>query len=98
MSHTPLLGLQLFTDPAFLFCFAPVVLTLYYLFPPSWRNAFLLLSSFLLYAWGEGRNVAALLTSVAINYACESLIGRGVILHIYGDLIRGGCLPAADQS
>ncbi|MDQ6700967.1 MAG: MBOAT family protein, partial [Acidobacteriota bacterium] len=67
----------LFTDPAFLFCFAPVVLTTYYLLPASWRNAFLLTSSLVLYAWGEGRNVAALLASIAFNYACGAWIARG---------------------
>jgi alginate O-acetyltransferase complex protein AlgI len=66
----------LFTDPAFLFCFAPVVLTLHYVWPKGWRNGFLLASSLLLYAWGEGTNVAVLLACVAISYGCGLWIGR----------------------
>src|SRR5437773_2566817 len=66
----------LFTDPAFLFCFAPVVFTLYFVVPRSWQNPFLLASSLLLYAWGEGSYVAVLLASIAINYGCALWIGR----------------------
>jgi alginate O-acetyltransferase complex protein AlgI len=66
----------LFTDPAFLFCFAPLVFTLYYVVPRSWQNPFLLVSSLLLYAWGEGSYVAVLLASIVINYGCGLWIGR----------------------
>src|SRR5882724_3348087 len=66
----------LFTDPAFLFCFAPVVFTLNYIMPRSWQNPFLLGSSLLLYAWGEGSYVAVLLASISINYGCGLWIGR----------------------
>jgi alginate O-acetyltransferase complex protein AlgI len=66
----------LFTDPAFLFCFAPVVYTLYYFMPCSWQNGFLLTASLLLYAWGEGSNVGVLLASIVINYFCGLWIGR----------------------
>ena len=66
----------LFTDPAFLFFFAPVALTGYWIVPPRWRNGFLLLSSLLLYAWGEGRYVGVLAASIAINWAAGFAIGR----------------------
>src|SRR5207302_9158629 len=65
----------MFADPAFLFCFAPVVLTAHYALPRSWRNAFLLAASLLLYAWGDGRNVTVLLLSMAMNYGFGLLIG-----------------------
>jgi alginate O-acetyltransferase complex protein AlgI len=66
----------LFTDPTFLFCFAPVVFTSYYLVPRRWQNLFLLAASLLLYAWGEGGNIGVLLASIAINYGCGLWIGR----------------------
>jgi alginate O-acetyltransferase complex protein AlgI len=66
----------LFTDPAFLFLFAPVVLAAYYLSPVGLRNTLLLGASLFLYAWGEGIYVSVLLISIAINYAGGLTIGR----------------------
>src|SRR5271163_3580482 len=66
----------LFTDPAFLFLFAPVVLGVYYRVPAKFRNILLLGASLFLYAWGEGSYVAVLLISIAINYAGGLAIGR----------------------
>lgn len=66
----------LFTDPAFLFFFAPIVLTGYWIAPVSWRNGFLLIASMLLYAWGEGRYVAVLAGSIAINWTFGLSIAR----------------------
>ena len=60
----------LFTDPLFLFAFAPIVLTAYHLVPWRLQNIFLLLASIFFYAWGEGRYVIVLLLSLAINYGC----------------------------
>lgn len=67
---------MLFTNPAFLFCFAPIVLTLYRILPVRWRNGFLLTASIALYAWGEGRYLGVLLASIAINYGCGLAIGN----------------------
>jgi len=66
----------LFTDPAFLFLFAPAVLGAYYLAPAGLRNSLLLGASLFLYAWGEGTYVAVLLISIAINYVGGLMIGR----------------------
>lgn len=66
----------LFTDPLFLFAFAPIVLVLYYLVPWRLQNIFLLLASIGFYAWGEGRYATVLLTSLALNYACALAMGR----------------------
>ena len=67
----------LFTDAAFLFFFAPVVLTGYWLVPATWRNGFLFAASIGLYAWGETRLVAVLLASIVVNWAAGWAIGRG---------------------
>ncbi|HEY3742824.1 MAG TPA: MBOAT family O-acyltransferase [Bryobacteraceae bacterium] len=66
----------LFTDPSFLFFFAPIVLTGYWLAPARWRNGFLLLASLLLYGWGEGRYAGVLLASIAINWTAGVAISR----------------------
>jgi alginate O-acetyltransferase complex protein AlgI len=85
----------LFTDPAFLFLFAPAVLGAYYLVPAKFRNTLLLGASLFLYTWGEGPYVAVLLISIAINYAgglalCRAtapsskkiLLAAGVVLNL----------------
>ena len=74
----------LFTDPAFLFFFAPIVLTGYWIVPAGWRNGFLLAASVALYGWGENRYVAALLVSILINWlggmaiVCCPRVGLGL--------------------
>jgi alginate O-acetyltransferase complex protein AlgI len=67
----------LFTEPAFIFGFAPIVLTLYYLVPARWRSGFLLLASLFLYTWAEGKNVAVLLACAIVTYACGRWIEQG---------------------
>ena len=68
----------LFTDPAFLFFFAPIVLSWYWLIPAAWRNTFLTIASLVLYAWGEGSYAAVLLASIAINFVGGIAISRAV--------------------
>src|ERR1035438_2521578 len=66
----------LFSDPAFLFLFAPAVLAGYYIAPARLRNTLLLCASLLLYAWGEQVYVSVLLIAILINYAGGLMIGR----------------------
>jgi alginate O-acetyltransferase complex protein AlgI len=66
----------LFTDPAFLFLFAPAVLLTYYVAPARLRNILLLCASLLLYAWGEQAYVLVLLISILINYGGGLTISR----------------------
>ena len=65
-----------FSDPAFLFFFAPIALTGYWVIPAGWRNGFLLIASLLLYAWGEGRYVGVLAASILINWLGGVAIAR----------------------
>lgn len=60
---------MLFSEPAFLFIFLPLLLALY--FAPGmrrFRNALLLLTSLFFYAWGEKVFVFLMLGSIAFNY------------------------------
>ncbi|MCH2183008.1 MAG: MBOAT family protein [Mariniblastus sp.] len=59
---------MLFSDPAFLFCFLPIVLTLHSLLPRPCRNLILLAASLFFYAWGDSRQMVVILLSIGINY------------------------------
>ncbi|MBI2566118.1 MAG: MBOAT family protein [Candidatus Schekmanbacteria bacterium] len=65
---------MLFSSLVFIFNFLPIVIILYYLLNSKYRNAFLLLSSLLFYAWGEGRYVFVMILSSAIDYICGLII------------------------
>jgi len=49
-----------FSSPAFLFVFFPIVLALAALLPWRWQNWILLVASFVFYVWGAGGNVATI--------------------------------------
>ncbi|WP_322176443.1 MBOAT family O-acyltransferase [Acutalibacter caecimuris] len=74
---------MVFSSPAFLFAFLPVTFLLYRLIPGcgkasiTAKNALLTLLSLLFYAFGEPVYVLLLLASVAVNYLCGLLLGRG---------------------
>ena len=60
---------MVFSSPLFLFLFLPVVLAVYFLLPGlRARNTWLLLASFLFYAWGEIGFIALLLASTLLNF------------------------------
>ncbi len=71
---------MLFSSPLFLFVFLPVLLGLYALARPRYRNLVLLTASILFYVWGEGAYVLVMIAIIAINYGLgrrvEMLAGR----------------------
>ncbi len=74
---------MLFTSPAFLFYFLPLMLCGHWLLPAHWRNAWVLAASLLFYIVGEAVYVWVLLASIALNYffgmALQRHPGRGVL-------------------
>jgi alginate O-acetyltransferase complex protein AlgI len=60
---------MLFTEPAFLFLFLPILLLCYFVTPAKGRNLLLALASLIFYGWGEPRFVPIMLASIALNYA-----------------------------
>jgi len=60
---------MLFTEPAFLFLFLPLLLLTYAITPARWQNVLLAIASLIFYAFGELRFVVWLLLSIGINYA-----------------------------
>ena len=67
---------MVFSDPVFLFCFLPFVLTLHTLLPIRWRNGLLLAASLFFYAWGEAAHMVVMLVSIGINYRLGVQMGR----------------------
>lgn len=59
---------MVFSSSIFLFLFLPLTLLLYYILKENYRNLFLLLVSFLFYAWSGPKNLIILLASILINY------------------------------
>ena len=59
---------MLFSGIPFLFYFLPAVLILYFLVPRKGRNAVLLVSSLLFYAWGEPKYVVLMIVSILLFY------------------------------
>jgi alginate O-acetyltransferase complex protein AlgI len=64
---------MVFTSHIFIFYFLPVVLLIYYLLPGK-RNVFLLVASYLFYAWWDPRFVGLMFVATVVNYTC----GRGI--------------------
>jgi alginate O-acetyltransferase complex protein AlgI len=67
---------MVFSSIEFLWFFMPVVLALYVLVPPRWRNLLLATVSVVFYAWGAHAIVVVFLASIALNYVAGRLIGR----------------------
>ena len=59
---------MLFTEPAFLFLFLPLLLGAYFLVPDRWRNLLLTLASLIFYCLGERHFFPILVLSIGINY------------------------------
>ena len=66
---------MVFSTPLFLFYFLPVVLILYFVMPPQWKNGFLLLASLLFYGWGEPRYVVLMVAAIVLFYIFGLAIG-----------------------
>ncbi len=67
---------MLFSGIPFLFYFLPVVLIAYFLVPRGLKNAVLLLSSLVFYAWGEPKYVFLMLFTIGVYYGCGLAIGK----------------------
>lgn len=65
---------MVFSSPIFLFVFLPLVTIIYYLIGKHYRNAWLLASSILFYAWGEPIYALVMLIIILLAY----LAGMGI--------------------
>jgi alginate O-acetyltransferase complex protein AlgI len=78
----------LFTEPAFLFVFLPVLLALYQLPGARYRNWLLLAASIIFYARGAGAFTWLVLGLIAFNYVAARAVAR------YRDTPRGRAMLA----
>lgn len=62
-----------FSAPIFLFCFLPIVLIGFFIFPQNWRKGYLLAVSCLFYGWHSPGNLILLLLFIFLNYLLASL-------------------------
>ena len=69
---------MLFSGIPFLFYFLPAVLILYFVAPRQLKNAVLLLSSLVFYAWGEPKYVFLMIFTIGVYYGCGLAIGKCV--------------------
>jgi len=69
---------MVFTSYIFVFYFLPLVLAGYYVLPArsTWRNAWLLVTSYAFYGWWNPWFVLLMVFVTAVNYACGRLIAR----------------------
>ncbi len=67
---------MLFSSIAFLYYFLPAVLLCYFLAPRAAKNAVLLVSSLVFYAWGEPKYVVLMVASIVLFYVCGLAIER----------------------
>ncbi len=69
---------MVFTSYIFVFTFLPLVLAGYYVLPPrsSWRNSWLLVTSYIFYGWWNPWFVLLMLFITAVNYTCGRLLTR----------------------
>ena len=67
---------MLFSSIPFLYYFLPAVLIVYFLVPPKFKNAVLLLFSLVFYGWGEPKLVFLMMFTIAVFYFCGLAIGK----------------------
>ena len=67
---------MLFSSIPFLYYFLPAVLIVYFLVPPKFKNAVLLLFSLVFYGWGEPKLVFLMIFTIAVFYFCGLAIGK----------------------
>ena len=67
---------MLFSSIPFLYYFLPCVLILYFIAPKKFKNAALLLSSLVFYAWGEPKLVLLMLATITMGYILGLLIEK----------------------
>ncbi len=86
---------MLFSSLIFLYFFLPIVLFIYFLIRPSFRNLFLLVASLVFYFWGEQVFFWVFLSTIVFNYfISRAILASNVKSRKKLFLIFGICLNA----
>ena len=67
---------MLFNSMVFLWIFLPILLIIYFLINPKYRNFVLLFFSLLFYSWGEPKYILLMLVSIITNYFMGLFISK----------------------
>lgn len=67
---------MVFSSILFMFQYLPVVLLLYYIAPPRWRNLVLFVVNLVFYGWGEPVYILLMMLSITVNYINGILIDK----------------------
>lgn len=67
---------MVFSSISFLFYFLPLLLGLYYIAKPKYRNAVLVVASLLFYSWGEPNHLLLMLACIVANYLYGLWLGK----------------------
>ena len=67
---------MVFSSLTFLFAYFPVVLAVYFVCPPKWRNLVLLIVSLFFYGWGEPVYVLMMIFSIIANWFFGKMVGK----------------------
>ena len=67
---------MLFSSIPFLYYFLPIVLIVYLAVPKRAKNAVLLVSSLIFYAWGEPKYVLLMAVGIIVGYVCGLGVDR----------------------
>ncbi|RFZ75985.1 MBOAT family protein [Lacrimispora amygdalina] len=65
---------MVFASPFFLLLFFPIVLVVYFLIDPKYRNFWLFVSSLIFYSWGGVQYTILMFFSIIVNYLLAKLI------------------------
>ena len=96
---------MLFSSIPFLYYFLPAVIIAYFLVPRVLKNAVLLISSLVFYAWGEPKYVVLMVSSILLFFLCGLAIGKAqskqwkkiwLTLSIVGSVLLLGIFKYAD--
>ncbi len=69
---------MVFSSLVFLLLFLPIVITVNFLLPQKYRNAFLLFANLIFYAYGEPVYVLLMLFSIIVNYGFALFLDRNI--------------------
>ena len=80
---------MIFSSLVFLVVFLPLVLGVYYVVHPKFKNAVLLIFSLIFYAWGEPIYIGLMVFSIVFNYICGLFVQQNkriLFLSVIGNL------------
>ena len=67
---------MIFSSQVFIFGFAPLAIGIYWLLPQRWRLLWLVIASYVFYAWADWRFCLLMLTTTVVDFVAAQMMGR----------------------